>query len=125
MSINQDNEVPAQSTSGQNADTTEDVPKLNMPEYMRHGAPIVDPGEALRNPHAAEVNRLNSFLLKQFPRQMDLTNRPQQETPVDAAIRLLSGLGTSGTHLVRCAEQYCNLPQGHDGDHGYVNFEQR
>jgi hypothetical protein len=121
MSINQDNEIPIQLISGQTADTTEEVPRL----YMQHGAPISDPGEAMRNPHAAEVNRLNSFLMSKFPRQMDRTNRPQQESPVDTAIRLLSGMATSGTGLARCAEQYCNLPQNHDGDHGYVNFDRR
>lgn len=125
MSINQDNAIPTQLTSGQVADTTEEVPQLRMDGYMQHGAPISDPGEAMRNPHAAEVNRLNSFLMSKFPRQMDRTNRPQQESPVDAAIRLLSGLATAGTGLVRCAEQYCNLPQNHDGNHGFVNFDRR
>lgn len=117
----QDNEVPLQSTSGQTADTTED----SLHVEMHHGAPIADPGEALRNPYAADVNRLNNFLMTRFPRQMSATSRPVQESPVDAAIRLLSGLATSGTGLARCPEQYCNLPVNHDGDHGYVTYDRR
>lgn len=122
---NQDNQVPTQATSGQTADTTEETPRLNMPDYMQHGAPIADPGEALRNPHAAELNRLNSFLMTRFPAETKLQNRQKPETPVDTAIRLLSGLGTQGTGIKRCGEEYCNLPESHDGDHGYVQFDQR
>jgi hypothetical protein len=115
----QDHEVPLQSTSGQNADTTEDGLHADLP----HGAPIADPGEALRNPYAADVNRLNNFLMTRFPRQMSGPTRPVQEGPVDAAIRLLSGMATSGTGIQRCPEQYCNYPVNHDGDHGYVTFD--
>lgn len=125
MTISQDHQVPTQATSGQVADTTEDTPQLDGANYMRHGAPVTDPHEVMNNPFAADVNRLNSFLMTRFPRQMDLTNRQKGESPVDVAIRLLSGLGTSGTGLQRCPEQYCNLPMDHDGEHGYVNFDRR
>lgn len=117
----QDHQVPTQATSGQSADTTEENPSLAMP----HGAPIADPAEAMHNPYAADVNRLNNFLMTRFPRQMSKTSRPVQESPVDAAIRLLSGLATSGTGVQRCPEEYCNLPANHDADHGYVNYQQR
>lgn len=119
-----DNQVPAQATSGQTTDTTAEAPEVQLPGFMSHGAPIVDPGEALRNPYAADVNRLNNFLMEKFPQQMSMTNRSKKETPVDAAIRLLSGLATGGA-FVRCATEYCNLPAQHDGDHGFVHFQPR
>lgn len=122
---NQDNQVPSQATSGQTHDTTEDNVRLNMPEFMRHNAPISDPGEALRNPYAGEINKLNSFLMEKFPDQMKLSNRQKNESPVDTAIRLLSGASTAGMNIQRCGEEYCNLPKNHDGDHGYINYERR
>lgn len=121
MTITQDNQVPAQATSGLVVDTTEEGA---TPAFMRHGAPIVDPGEALKNPYAAEVNRLNSFLMEKFPQQMNLSNRQHNESPVSAAIRLLSGMA-AGAPMARCREQYCNLPSNHDGDHGYVQYQPR
>ena len=124
MSITADNQVPTQTTSGQTTDTSHvEVPAV--PVLGHHGAPIADPGEALRNPYAAELNRLHSFLMTRFPRQMNRSNTQLPESPVDAAIRLLSGLGTAGTGIVRCPEQYCNLPKDHDGDHGFVTYTPR
>jgi hypothetical protein len=119
-----DHQIPAQVTSGQTVDTTEDGLPATAPAFMQHGAPISDPGEALRNPHAADLNRLNSFLMERFPQQMSRTNRPIQETPVDTAIRLLSGLSSTGV-FARCTESYCNLPEAHDGDHGFVQYAPR
>jgi hypothetical protein len=119
-----DNQVPAQATSGQVVDTTEDGTVVPIPTFMNHGAPISDPGEALRNPYAADVNRLNNFLMEKFPQEMSRTNRPVRETPVDTAMRLLAGMATGGV-FARCAAEYCNLPAEHDGDHGYVHYQAR
>lgn len=115
MSI-QSTAVPTQATSGAVHDTTAEGSPLATPS-----APISDPGEALRNPHAGEVNRLNSFLMRSFPEAMGRTNRQAPESPVDVAIRLLSGLSATGVHP-RCPAEYCNLPAQHDGEHGYVNY---
>lgn len=111
--------VPTQATSGMVQDTSEEVAPV-----MVHGAPIADPGEALRNPHAGEINRLHSFLMTAFPGAMGRTNVQTPETPVDVAIRLLTGLSATGTHR-RCTAEYCNLPAEHDGDHGFINYTPR
>lgn len=123
MSVH-DNELPSQMTTGHTTDTSEDGAVVAAPEFMRHNAPIADPGEALRNPHAAEVNKLNTFLMQKFPREVARTNRQAPESPVDAAIRLLSGMA-AGTAYSRCETEYCNLPKNHDGDHGFVNYQPR
>jgi hypothetical protein len=127
-------EVPLQATSGVTQDTSEEVPTV-QPDFSRVpgigastiGAnPILssDPGEALRNPLVGEMNKLRSFLMQAFPREMHRTNITNAETPVDVAIRLLKGLGvvTAGE---RCSEEYCNLPANHDGSHGFVNYQPR
>lgn len=116
-------QVPAQSTSGFVQDTAEEVP-VAAPAFMRGGAPISDPGEALRNPHAAEINKLNSFLMQAYPREMHRSNIVGSETPVDVAIRLLKGLGAT-VGGARCSDEYCNLPANHDGNHGFINYQAR
>lgn len=116
-------QVPAQATSGYVQDTSEEVPTAH-PEFMRSGAPISDPGEALRNPYAAEMNRLQTFLMTSFPREMVRTNVVAAESPVDVAIRLLQGMGSTAI-VARCESEYCNLPQNHDGDHGFVQYSSR
>lgn len=114
-------QVPVQATSAFNQETSEEVPTVQQ-DFMRKGAPISDPGEALRNPHAAELNRLNSFLMEAFPREMGKQgNSSRMETPVDVVIRLLKARGAL-PGVRRCAEQYCNLPDDHDGQHGFVNY---
>ncbi len=123
MTTPQGHEVPVQATSGATADTSTESPAF-VPGFMVSGAPITDPGEALRNPYAAEVNRLNGFLMQAFPAEMNRTNRPISETPVDAAIRLLVGLGATGTGP-RCAVEYCNLAANHDSPHGFVQYQSR
>lgn len=110
--------VPVQATSGAVHATETESPS---PALLVHGAPIADPGEALRNPHAAEINRLNTFLMQSFPREMARTNVQKPESPVDVAIRLLRGLTATGVYA-RCSTQYCNLPVDHDGEHGFVQF---
>jgi hypothetical protein len=114
-------QVPIQATSGGTYDTSEETPAVAL---MTHGAPIADPGEALRSPWAAEVNRLHSFLMTNFPREMQRTNVASPDSTVDIAIRLLQGLGSTGAGA-RCATEYCNLPLNHDGDHGFINYQTR
>jgi hypothetical protein len=114
-------QVPVQATSGVTADTSVEAPSQ---PFMAHGAPISDPGTALRDPYAAEINKLNSFLMTSFPGEMGRTNRQTAESPVEVAIRLLQGLGSTGTGA-RCRVEYCNLPAQHDGDHGYVSYQAR
>lgn len=123
MTTSSGHQVPIQATSGATADTSTESPAV-VPGFITHGAPIADPGEALRNPYAAEVNKLNSFLMTSFPGEMRRTNRQEFESPVDVAIRLLQGLGSTGAGP-RCKQEYCNLPLNHDGDHGYVQYERR
>jgi hypothetical protein len=111
-------QVPTQVTSGFVQDTSEDVP------VQPHGAPISDPGEAIRNPFAGEVNKLNNFLMTAFPNEMNRSNLTVPETPVDVAIRLLKGLSVVGGGT-RCPVEYCNLPINHDGEHGFISFTPR
>lgn len=113
-------QVPTQATSGATYDTSVEAP-AQAPQL---GAPISDPGEALLNPYAAEMNRLNTFLMINFPREMRRPTLSQNETPVDVAIRLLQGLGSTGAGA-RCTTEYCNLPVNHDGDHGFINYVTR
>jgi len=111
-------QVPSQVTSGFVQDTSDETPS------QIHGAPISDPGEALRNPYAAELNRLQTFLMTSFPQEMTRSNIVRPESPVDVAIRLLQGLGVvTGTN--RCPAEYCNLPANHDGDHGFISYTPR
>lgn len=116
-------QVPSQATSGFTLDTAEEVPMAH-PEFMRTGVPVSDPGEALRNPYAAQVNRLHNFLMTAYPREMSRSNVVTPETAVDVAIRLLQGLGVT-TGNARCPAQYCNLQANHDGEHGFVNYSPR
>lgn len=116
-------QAPMQAVSGATQDTTEEAPSA-FPPFMDHGAPTADPGEALRNPFVAEINRLHSFLATRFPKELTRSNTVHGESPVDIAIRLLRGLGSTGAGP-RCAQEYCNLPSGHDGDHGYVHYQAR
>lgn len=111
-------QVPTQVTSGYVQETSEEVP------VPIHGAPIADPGEALRNPFAGEINRLHGFLMVSFPNEMNRSNLVAPESPVDVAIRLLKGLSTVGGGT-RCPVEYCNLPINHDGDHGFISYTSR
>lgn len=45
------------------------------------------------------------------------------EHPATTAVRLLTRLGAKGATQVRCQAPYCNLPAGHDGQHGWVHVE--
>lgn len=110
--------VPVQAVSGGVHDSTQESASAPL---LVHGAPIADPGEALRNPYAAELNRLHTFLVTSFPREVGRTNVQKPESTVDIAMRLLRGLSTTGPY-VRCSAEYCNLPVDHDGEHGFVHF---
>jgi hypothetical protein len=122
-------QMPVQATSGLVQDTSEEVPTV-QPDFSRVpgiGASTVvssDPGEALRNPAVGELNRLRSFLMQAYPREMHHANLTRAESPVDVAIRLLKGLSAISTGP-KCSDEYCNLPANHDGQHGFVNFQPR
>lgn len=111
-------EVPSVATTGQTHDTSEDNAALELP----HGAPASDPGQVLNNPHLAELQRLHNFLMLNYPSEMGRTNRQTAESPVEVAMRLLSG--TSHTTKTPCSQPYCNLPADHGGDHGWVQSGQ-
>jgi hypothetical protein len=68
-----------------------------------------------------KITKLSSFLRSQFPGEVNRTNRPVPEHPVDVAIRLLTGLTTQG-HVARCREPYCNRPSGHGEPHAWVHY---
>lgn len=106
-------DVPTMATSGGTHDTTEDNAQLVLPK-----PPTDDPGEALSNPHVADLNRLHNFLIVNYPNEFNRTNRQKPETAVEIAMRLLSGVGTS--RVPTCQSPYCNLPNNHQGDHGWV-----
>lgn len=116
-------QVPVQATSGLVQDTSEEVPVV-QPDFTRVTGKAADPGEAIRNPLQAEMNRLRTFLMTSYPREMHHATLTRSESPVDVAIRLLKGLNVVTTGA-KCAEEYCNLPQNHDGNHGFVNYQPR
>jgi len=123
MNASDGSQVPSQVTSAYTQDTASEVPVAH-PDYMSTGAPIGDPGVALRDTYAAEINRLNTFLMTAYPREMNRSNVVAPESPVDVAIRLLQGLSTSNPGG-KCPAEYCNLQANHDGDHGFVNYSPR
>ena len=110
-------EVPAQATSGQTYDSTEDNAQLQMPS-VAVAPPTDDPGKILNNPALADMNRLHNFLITNYPAEFNRTNRQQPETAVEIAMRLLSG--TSHSRIPTCPSPYCNLPIHHQGDHGWI-----
>ncbi len=112
-------QVPSQVTSGYVQDTSDEVPVTQAA-----GTPMNDPGTALRDPNAAELNKLHTYLMTAYPQEMTRSNVVKQESPVDVAIRLLSGFGVV-TGSNRCPAEYCNLPANHDGDHGFISYTPR
>lgn len=114
-------QVPSQAVSGGTYDTSVESPST---QFTTPVAPIADPGQALRDSNAAELNRLHTFLMTNFPREMQRTNVAVPETAVDVAVRLLQGLGSTAAGP-RCPQEYCNLPLNHDGDHGFINYQTR
>lgn len=112
-------QVPSQVTSGYVQDTSDEVPVAKVA-----GAPMNDPGTALRDPSAAELNKLHTYLMTAYPQEMARSNVVKPESAADVAIRLLSGLGVV-TGTSRCPAEYCNLPANHDGDHGFISYTPR
>lgn len=91
-------------------------------------ADLVPPGQTAHVPlngsPVQQISRLKHFLEITFPDEMSTSNRQHKEHPADIAIRLLTGL-TARAHpsqLQRCDEQYCNKPQGHADEHGWINY---
>lgn len=114
-------QVPAQVTSAYTQDTADEAP-VTHPDVV--GTPLSDPGEALKDPAKAELNKLHTFLMTAYPQEMTRSNVVKPESSVDVAIRLLQGLGvTTGTP--RCPAEYCNLPANHDGAHGFITYTPR
>jgi hypothetical protein len=73
----------------------------------------------------AEVEVLEAFLREEFPEEFKRTNRQVPESPVEIAIRMLQALHAhvaAGAPDVRCAETFCNKPNGHTDSHGWVHF---
>jgi hypothetical protein len=116
-------QVPFQATSGVHQDTSEEVPTI-APDFTRVTGSAADPGEAIRNPLQAELNKLRTFLMTAYPREMHRAVLTRAESPVDVAIRLLKGLSAIQGGA-KCSSEYCNLPVNHDGAHGFVNFQPR
>lgn len=81
-------------------------------------------GHEIDNPDPdAEIARLRSYLEERFPDQVDLSNRQVPESPVDIAIRLLSGYASVVTNRgARCDHEYCNKPQSHTDAHGWIHY---
>lgn len=83
------------------------------------------PSTTTKPPSAApphQVKRLREFIEATFPD----ASKPG-EPIADTAIRLLSLVTVSrseveGALSSRCTEQYCNKPDGHQGEHGWVNY---
>lgn len=96
-----------------NADTTIADREPGAAEKPKSGAPPM------------QVKRLKDYLAESFP-DAAITG----EAPADTAIRLLQGMSAqpaaavevAAAMVARCPEQYCNQPQGHTGEHGWVNF---
>jgi hypothetical protein len=68
-----------------------------------------------------QEKRLVEFLEERFPDQVDF----RQEFPIEAAIRLLTGLHAHRANRAdasRCSAEFCNKPDGHRDGHGWVHF---
>lgn len=106
---------PTQPTSGQTTETAVDglVPPgaTDYAEQEETGDPIF------------EITKLASFLDDAFPGERSRSNRQVPEPVVDTAIRLLQSLSAAAplSVLSRCPQEYCNRPEGHEGDHGWVH----
>lgn len=91
--------------------------ETSEPDLIPPGADMEFVGESATD----QVARLQIFLEERFPEEVTRTNRQVKETPVETAMRLLSGLATQGTMIQRCAEEYCNKSLGHTDHHGWVH----
>lgn len=109
-----DSEQPTQVTSGQTAETSADnLTPVGAPDYSVDD--VDDP--------TFQVVKLATWLEENFPQERSRSNRQVPESPVDTAIRLLQALSASAplSVLPRCGEPYCNRPESHEGEHGWVH----
>lgn len=84
----------------------------------RLGDSAADPADA------AEIDRLADYLSDNFPDEVaQPPGKPEGETVVDVAIRLLTKLSASAhpSQITRCDEQFCNQPLHHTTPHGWTN----
>ena len=74
-----------------------------------------------------QVARLKEYLATSWP-----DAAAPGEHAADTAIRLLQGMTAASNRLTevhdvlvsaRCETQYCNQPRGHEGEHGWVNYQ--
>lgn len=65
--------------------------------------------------------RLVQYLRAHHPEELGRVTPQGPEHPADTAVRLLTRLGARGTAQVRCVEPYCNLPEGHTAEHGWIH----
>lgn len=107
---------------------TTEQPAIPLGEIVQHTGTteqdLIPPGaeaDFVTEAASTQVARLQVFLEDRFPEELIRTNRQAPEGPVDIAIRLLSGLPTSGTSTERCREQYCNKPKQHLDHHGWIH----
>jgi len=90
-------------------------------------ADTIPPGakshERLNGSPVQQIARLKAYLNQAHPEEMVATNRQHPEHPADIAIRLLQGMSAvHPTAVTRCAQNYCNKPDGHADEHGWVNY---
>jgi hypothetical protein len=106
---------PSTVLTGGTTDTAIDAVIPPGAESFEQGTETGDPNFALA--------KLASFLEDFFPEEVRRTNVQVPDSPVDVAIRLLQGLSASAplSALPRCSEDYCNQPQGHSSEHGWVH----
>jgi hypothetical protein len=106
---------PTQDLTGATVDTT--------------GSDLIPPGADQHQESTAEgalylsdeIGRLRSYLLANFPDQVDLANRQVPESTVSTTIRILALLSTrANPNFARCEVDYCNRPAGHDAACGWV-----
>lgn len=73
---------------------------------------------------ADQVEALTQFLDRNFPGEMQRSNRQVPELPVETAMRLLLGLAGKAnlTSARRCDEPFCNKNAGHADVHGMVHY---
>lgn len=93
--------------------TTQDiVPPGADTHVAKNGSPMM------------QVKRIKDFLEINYPDEMQRSNKQVVEHPADIAIRLLAGL-TAKAHpsqVVRCAFNYCNKPESHIDEHGWIQY---
>lgn len=91
-------------------------------------ADLIPPGAdahvALNGSPMQQVKRLKDYLEINYPDEMTRSNKQVKEHPADIAIRLLTGMAAKAhpASVQRCAQNYCNKPQNHIDEHGWINY---